>query len=64
MAYGLKSLWNSSSSILYTSEDGQALRESGSCEANVHFILKWATEVYTDWAVWIKSILPNSIISK
>ena len=64
MAYGLKSLWNNSSSIIYTSEDGQAAREAGSCEAGVLFVLKWATEVYTDWVVWIKSILPNTIISK
>jgi len=59
MPYNLydDNLWNKGSIISYT--NGKDLRDSDSLEENASFIVRWASEIYGEWATWIKKILPG-----
>jgi len=45
-------LWGKESSIAYV--DGRWLRESPNLEENASFLVRWASELYADWATWMK----------
>jgi len=44
------------SSITFSSEESTKLRKSKSIEENAAFLVRWAAELYSDWATWIKHI--------
>ena len=60
MGYGLRNLKYRRTSIFYVSTEGRRLRESPSVEENALFLVRWASELFCDWATWMQAILPGS----
>jgi len=63
MPYNLQddNLWNKGSVITYNNRSD--LRDSESLETNALFLVKWASELYGEWATWIKKFLPGCVCS-
>jgi len=59
MEYGLESLWNKGSSIIYSAPKCKKLRDSQSLEENGSFLVRWAGELFAGWATWMQHILPG-----
>ena len=60
MPYGLDQLWNNKASATFAVDGGKALRDTGQCvEALASFVVRWAAELYSEWATWIKYLLPG-----
>ena len=64
MPYNLESLWNTGSMLSYATSLGVKLRESASIEENASFLVRWASEVYAEWATWLLHSLPGCIVGK
>jgi len=47
------------SSITFSSEESTKLRKSKSIEENAAFLVRWAAELYSEWATWIKHLFPD-----
>ena len=60
MPYGLKSLWNTGSSITYSCAE---IRESSSIEESASFLVRWAAELFGGWASWMRHNLPGVKVS-
>jgi len=60
MPYDLDDLYDRQSAVMYSSEEGKRLRESPSVAENAAFVVRWAAEVYSEWAAWHLHVLPNS----
>jgi len=61
MPYGLKSLWDKKSSITYSCTQSKLLRKSYSVEENAAFLVRWAAELYSGWATWMKFTIPGCL---
>ena len=48
---------------LITYAEAAGYRTSGSAEENASFIVRWASELFGEWATWLNFILPNSRVS-
>ena len=53
MPYDMASLWDKDSIITYATELGEQLRESDSLEENASFLVRWAAELFGEWATWL-----------
>ena len=53
MPYDLDSLSKKVSSIIYYTSQGRDLRESYSLEENAVFLVRWAAELFGEWAPWM-----------
>jgi len=63
MSNDLGNLWNKLSLFIYNSPEGKELRNSESVEENAQFLVKWAAELFGDWAAWMNQILPGCVVS-
>ena len=57
MPYGLDGVWDKNSVITYLI--GRQLRLSDSLEEVAQALIKWANELYPEWATWMKLTLPD-----
>ena len=54
MPYDMGTLWDKDSIITYATELGTKLRESDSLEENASFLVRWAAELFGEWATWLQ----------
>ena len=59
MPYDMGALWDKDSIITYATELGEKLRESDSLEENASFLVRWAAELFGEWATWLQQIMPG-----
>jgi len=57
--YDLDGLWNKMKSVIYACPEDSRRRESDNIEDHACFLIKWAEEMYGEWAPWIQSLLPH-----
>ena len=55
----LNKLVNKEASVVYSSPEGKALRESSDTLQNSLFLFKWSREFFGDWCNWIKNLLTS-----
>ena len=64
MPYGLEKLWDKDSVITYATPLGAKLRENKeSTEENAAFLVRWAAELFGEWATWLSQLLPGCKVS-
>jgi len=63
MPYDLGALWDRDSIITYATPLGRKLRESDSIEENASFLVRWAAELFGEWATWLQQIMPGVMTS-
>ena len=63
MPCDLECLWNRKSIFTYATSEGKKLKKSTSTEENASFVVRWAAELYGDWATWLHQILPGCTVS-
>ena len=61
MPYGLNDLWDKNCVIAYA--NGQNMLHSSSLEEVAAFLVRWATELFSDWATWMLYMFPGCIVS-
>ena len=59
MPYGLSQLRKRDDSLQFTSSLGKWRRESQSLEENAAFLVRWAEEIFANWATWMKKMIPK-----
>jgi len=60
MPYGLDGLWNKESVVAF---QRTGLRQPESLEEAAVFLVRWATELFSDWATWMLHMLPDCSVS-
>ena len=61
MPYGLDGLWNNKASVTFAVDGNKAVRDKTvAVETIASFVVRWAKEIYSEWATWIKYLLPGS----
>jgi len=63
MPYDLDNLPNKTSSVIFYTKEGRDLRESQSLQENAVFLVRWAEEIFGDWAPWMQHLLPTCKVS-
>ena len=60
MSYDLDGLWNKESVVAF---QHIGLRRPESLEEVAVFLIRWATELFSDWATWMLHMLPGCTVS-
>jgi len=57
--HGLEGLTKKDTLIAFATSDGKELSDAAPVEEVASFLVRWAAELYNDWAAWMAYVLPD-----